>query len=1030
MSEAKIPNRDQMTGSWKRTIEYNDTVNDKIVCPLSDITWCTKWVATKDDYTTVHEITTESIQNAYAAGYTREDIKDKTGFSVPDRERLRLTNSPHNDSRLQYHDIGNYSFHGAKAKIAHLYAMMYAVTHDADFNLDNMFELNTLQDDSFHVKRSTIDQSRKNESTEIRELVPVDKVRQILASARKIQQRTSGLKFEVGNDFYECVFKVDDEKIDLNDIWPVKGRLVDIFDNEQVYGAGEIGRVTVELTLVTFGSWDQLEYVEDEIVVEDGEQKNSTRQFRNDRNEHGLSAVKRALHSACSDHFITVPEPVDISDKKPLGLEDSFWSHLNIEGMAPSPLVDLIKRRQRNQFDDMSNSAPLYGRIRTEFRPAQKAALDLMFRENHLRSGIYVLPCGGGKTLLGIAAAVRSGSKHVLILVPNETIELQWKKRLYERAKVRAKTMKDIRVMKKKEVHKYPLVAIVSWNVLAWGVCKTVSAQEAMRERRKNGRKIAGVENILFCFWDMVIIDEVHNVRTEQNRCLMSKLSYRTIIGLTATASKENDDRDPWYVDIAPLMFETAWPIDKSKVYNINCTPLGEHKMHLDAIIDSNTVSSMQQNGKYKDTIFEQMKQSLPTYMTNYKHMLEFNPKKLEKVVKLIEHHERENEPVIVFANTIAYMKILQRRFVTLPRLGSHSDFGDYLRKSVDKYIYNVRAEFISPFGTEVNDETKSQWEYTFGTDDDEDDDEGPWETRFITRWDHTQWTGTGIQTKLMEMCPNVPFDANFCHHYVSNLRERVEQEMQGIIDILGKNIDNVSQVSDSVWAQLFYLFDTPRWVMFGKNSSDHPYNIQREHRHRVYEKFNQGRIKTLFLSRIGNEGIDLPETRVIIVMNGMGGSETEDAQRFGRALRGETGTRYFYEVFTDTGHDRLNEEKNDVFTREKFLKARGYFFKDVYYDVPPDHDWLPFDSGIPVAHPWFFVTPKFKIQRPDTIWLQARIYDDKREQLYIDHVNSTCNYLRKYRDSDNNYNMAFYIAKEFGYTLNQSYINNSYHLM
>lgn len=1028
MSEAKnsIPNRDKMTGDWKRKIIYDEHEIVKEECSLSDITWCTKWVATERDYTTVHEITTETIQNAYAAGYTQVDIKNKTGFTVPDRERLRLINSPRVDSQLQYHDIGNYSFRGEKAKIAHLYATMYAVTHSID--VDQMFEPNTLQDKSFHVKPSTITQSRKNTSKEIRTNVDANNVRAILLQAKKVRYKKTWLEFDVGDILYECFFTANGARIDLDDVWPVKGKIVDIFDNNQVYGAGQIGRVTVQLTEVTFGSWERLGYVEDEILVDDNEQKNSTRMFRNDKSEHGLTVVKRVLHNACSEHFITVPEPVDISDRTPLGLEDSFWSHLDVEGMdSPelvnliSPeLVNLIKQRQINQFEN-NNSPPLYGRIRTKLRPAQEAALNLMFRDNHLRSGIYVLPCGGGKTLLGIAAAVRSGSKHVLILVPNETIEMQWKKRLYERAKVRAKTMKDIRIMQKEEVHNNPLVAIVSWNVLAWGVCRTISPQEAMKDRRKNGRKIAGVENILFCFWDMVIIDEVHNVRTKQNLCLMSKLSYRTMIGLTATASKDNDDKikTPWYVDIAPLMFETAWPLDQSKVINIGCKPWGIHDEKLKEILnsDTTTVSSMQQTGEYKVTIFNAMQKTMPTYMKTYKQMLEYNPNKLERVIQLIEEHERANEPVIVFANNIAYMKILERRFVTLPRLGGHEDFGDYLRTSIKKYIHDVRAEFISPFNQEE-------------VYDDDDDDPEPWEEGFMAEWNPQTWIDKGIQAQLMELCPNVPFDANFCHHYVSCMREREEKEMQNIIDILGlesvEAIHNVTIVSPSVWAQLFYLFDTPRWVMFGKNSNEHPYNIQREHRHRVYEKFNQGRIKTLFLSRIGNEGIDLPETRVIIVMNGMGGSETEDAQRFGRALRGNEGTRYFYEVFTDTHHEQLNDEKNDVITREKFLNARGYFFDEQNYDVPSDHVWIPFFNDVPIARPWFFMTQELKELQPNVIWLQARINDGNAERLFINHGAKTCEYRRKYTDSDNNYNMALYIAKEFDdYTLNQIFISN-----
>ena len=108
-------------------------------------------------------------------------------------------------------------------------------------------------------------------------------------------------------------------------------------------------------------------------------------------------------------------------------------------------------------------------------------------------------------------------------------------------------------------------------------------------------------------------------------------------------------------------------------------------------------------------------------------------------------------------------------------------------------------------------------------------------------------------------------------------------------------------------------------------------------HRHHVYEKFKRGDIKTLFLTRIGNEGVDLPNARVIIIASGQGTSETEDAQRFGRALRGveeSKDNRFLYEVYTDTNSvvhlsDDLNREKIYAEKRETFLRNRGYTIRD-----------------------------------------------------------------------------------------------------
>lgn len=1013
MSEAKIPNRDQMTGRWRRKIIYNNEPEIEKECPLSDITWCTKWVATESpNYRTVHEITPETIQNAYAAGYTRDDIEKSTGFKVPDLHRLEIRNSPH--APMKYLDIGNYSFHGEKAKIAHLYATMHTVCTD-ESQLDHMFELGTLRDDSFHVKRSTIKQSRKNMNARSEQtVVDVNDVHQILVQAKRVKlKRNNTLEFDNGDprDRYICRFTTKEGgPIDIDDVWPAKDGLASIIEHKQVYGAGEIGRVTAVVTHFTIGTWEQNEDVDDESIVD--EQKNADRQFRNEKTKHGLVAVRQALHNSCQDHFISVPETIDMSNATPLGLNDSFWAHLrnhNIN-LNDTPLMQFVNRRKINQFED-SEKPPPYGRITTKFRPAQSDALELMFRDDRLRSGIYILPCGGGKTLLGIAAAVRSGSKHVLILVPNTTIEDQWKKRLYDRANVRAKTLNEVGTLTKEKLNENPVVAVVSWNMLAWGGCKEDTKEnEALAGTRINGRKIAAVENILFCFWDLIIIDEVHNIRSPQNQCLLSKLSYNTMIGLTATASKNEDF--PWHVDVAPVMFETAWPLNHASTINIHCDPFGNYEAAFEAATRGRTKSTIEGNTtSHTSNIHETMRNILPTYATDYKKMLDFNPIKMEKVAQLIEYHEAENHPIIVFANFIPHIEILQRRFVKLPLLGKHEHFGDYLRTAVEKYILNVRNEYIEPFGD------------TFGGDDYEGDSEDRgWENRFMEQWNPEVWSDD-IRSTLMNLCPNVPFDANFGNHYVSRMHERMYEELDAINDILGDEVSlsTVQTVPDRTWARLFYLFDTPRWAMFGKTGSEYPYNMGREHRYRIYEKFNQNRIKTLFLSRIGNEGVDLPGTRVIIVINGLGKRETEDAQRFGRALRGDEGTRYFYSVFTDTGHDDvLNSERNDAMEREKFLNARGYFFDEQKYDIPADHEWIPRDAdNIPIAYPRFFITPEFLGQRPTQIWLQAGDVNVK-EKLTLNHAEGQCTYLRSQIESDSNFNMASYIAKEFGYNLTE----------
>jgi superfamily II DNA or RNA helicase len=203
---------------------------------------------------------------------------------------------------------------------------------------------------------------------------------------------------------------------------------------------------------------------------------------------------------------------------------------------------------------------------------------------------------------------------------------------------------------------------------------------------------------------------------------------------------------------------------------------------------------------------------------------------------------------------------------------------------------------------------------------------------------------------------------------------------------------------------------------MFGQ---DEARNIPTTHRHHVYEKFKRGDIKTLFLTRIGNEGVDLPNARVIIIASGQGTSETEDAQRFGRALRGveeSKDDRFLYEVYTDTNtvvhlSDDLNREKIYAEKRETFLKNRGYTIRD---EIVQDNE----EMNVDIITNTFFMTQQIKNYwkaNSHSIGL-ATLPGYAEERLEIGR--GTCTYKRHQYKHDNNLIMAEYIAGELGYSL------------
>ena len=74
----------------------------------------------------------------------------------------------------------------------------------------------------------------------------------------------------------------------------------------------------------------------------------------------------------------------------------------------------------------MSAALPIHLKPHTHVRPYQEKCLNKMFGNTRARSGIIVLPCGAGKTLVGIAAATTI-RKSCLVLTVNSVSVEQWR---------------------------------------------------------------------------------------------------------------------------------------------------------------------------------------------------------------------------------------------------------------------------------------------------------------------------------------------------------------------------------------------------------------------------------------------------------------------------------------------------------------------------------------------------------------------------------------------------------------------------
>ncbi|WP_433785892.1 DNA repair helicase XPB [Actinomycetospora sp. CA-101289] len=155
----------------------------------------------------------------------------------------------------------------------------------------------------------------------------------------------------------------------------------------------------------------------------------------------------------------------------------------------------------------------------------------------HGGSGVVVLPCGAGKTLVGAAAMARAGAT-TLILVTNTVAGRQWKRELIARTSLTEEEIGEYSG-ERKEIRP---VTIATYQVMT--------------------RKTKGEYRALELFdsrdWGLIIYDEVHLLPAPVFR-MTSDLQSRRRLGLTATLVREDGREGDVFSLIGPKRYDAPW---------------------------------------------------------------------------------------------------------------------------------------------------------------------------------------------------------------------------------------------------------------------------------------------------------------------------------------------------------------------------------------------------------------------------------------------------------------------------------------
>jgi len=152
-------------------------------------------------------------------------------------------------------------------------------------------------------------------------------------------------------------------------------------------------------------------------------------------------------------------------------------------------------------------------------------------------SGVVVLPCGSGKTLVG-AAAMAEASATTLILVTNTVAGRQWKRELVARTSLTAEEIGEYSG-DRKEIRP---VTIATYQILT----------------TRRGGVFGHLDLLGVRDWGLIIYDEVHLLPAPIFR-FTADLQARRRLGLTATLVREDGREGDVFSLIGPKRYDAPW---------------------------------------------------------------------------------------------------------------------------------------------------------------------------------------------------------------------------------------------------------------------------------------------------------------------------------------------------------------------------------------------------------------------------------------------------------------------------------------
>ncbi|KAG4206618.1 hypothetical protein ERO13_A03G019400v2 [Gossypium hirsutum] len=231
-------------------------------------------------------------------------------------------------------------------------------------------------------------------------------------------------------------------------------------------------------------------------------------------------------------------------------------------------------------------------------RPYQEKSLSKMFGNGRARSGIIVLPCGAGKSL----------------------VVDQWAFQFKLWSTIRDENICRFTSDSKERFRGNAGVVVTTYNMVAFGGKRSEESEKIIEEIRNRE-------------WGLLLMDEVHVVPAHMFRKVISITKSHCKLGLTATLVREDERITDLNFLIGPKLYEANW-LDLVKggfIANVQCA-----EVWCPMTKESFAEYLKKENSKKKQALYV------------------MNPNKFRACEFLIRFHERERgDKIIVFADNL-----------------------------------------------------------------------------------------------------------------------------------------------------------------------------------------------------------------------------------------------------------------------------------------------------------------------------------------------------------------------------------------